>query len=242
MKILGVIPARFNSSRLPAKPLVDICGKPMIQWVWENAIKSSLLDHVIIATDDDKILSTAVDFGADARLTSPLCKSGTDRVCEIAQDVEADIYVNIQGDEPLLQPETIDTLLMMMIDKPDIQIGMLCNRINHKNACSPSIVKAVFTNIGKILYCSRSVIPYNRDETNYNYLYGMLGLYGYRAKAIYEISLLEESLLESIEKLELLRFLDAGIDIYVHEVDACPSGVDTIDDLERVRKIMKNSI
>lgn len=239
MKTLAVIPARYGSVRLPGKPLLDICGKPMIQHVYELVSRVQGLDAVVVATDDAHIAEVVQAFGGKAFMTSPDCRSGSDRVREVAESLPADIYINVQGDEPLLEPTAIEKLLAVFIDDAQVQVATLCSRISERQARSPHQVKVVCDNTGDALYFSRSLIPFVRDDASAPALFwGHIGIYAYKAAALHLFRQLP-STLEQLEKLEQLRFLQAGIPIRVLEVTTMGAGVDTVDDLERVRAVFK---
>lgn len=239
MKTLAVIPARYGSVRLPGKPLLDICGKPMIQHVYELVSRVQGLDAVVVATDDAHIAEVVQAFGGKAFMTSPDCRSGSDRVREVAESLSADIYINVQGDEPLLEPTAIEKLLAVFIDDAQVQVATLCSRISERQARSPHQVKVVCDNTGDALYFSRSLIPFVRDDASAPALFwGHIGIYAYKAAALHLFRQLP-STLEQLEKLEQLRFLQAGVPIRVLEVPPMGAGVDTPEDLERVRAVFK---
>lgn len=239
MKTLAVIPARYGSVRLPGKPLLDICGKPMIQHVYELVSRVQGLDAVVVATDDAHIAEVVQAFGGKAFMTSPDCRSGSDRVREVAESLSADIYINVQGDEPLLEPTAIEKLLAVFIDDAQVQVATLCSRISERQARSPHQVKVVCDNTGDALYFSRSLIPFVRDDASAPALFwGHIGIYAYKAAALHLFRQLP-STLEQLEKLEQLRFLQAGVPIRVLKVPPMGTGVDTPEDLERVRAVFK---
>ena len=163
MSIIAVIPSRYASTRLPGKPLVDICGKTMVQRVYEQVSKVELFDEVLVATDDQRIFDAVAAFGGKAVMTSEDCPSGTDRLIEVATAHPADIYVNVQGDEPLIEPEMVEKLAKVMLDDPDLQMGTLCYPISIEQAQNPNLVKVVRAHNGNALYFSRSPIPFQRE-------------------------------------------------------------------------------
>ena len=238
MKIVAVIPARYASTRLPGKPLLDICGKPLIQRVWEIVQRVDGLDAVIVATDDQRIADAVRAFGGEARMTSPNCRSGSDRVREVAASLDADAYVNVQGDEPLLEPAAIERLAAVFREDERVQVATLCSRISAEEAQSLHQVKVVRAHSGDALYFSRSPIPCARDGGEPPY-WGHIGIYAYRTDALRAFSTLPPSPLEQAEKLEQLRFLQAGIPVRVLEVPPMGPGVDTMEDLERVRAVIR---
>ena len=218
--IIGVVPSRYASQRLPAKPLIDLLGKPMVQRVYEQAKKSKLLDRVIIATDDVRIEEAARLFGGDVLLTSQEIASGTDRVAAVALHMAGDIFVNIQGDEPLIAPEMIDEGVQLLLDDTSVPVGTLIKQISsRKELVNPNVVKVVISQSGYALYFSRSIIPYVRgeaDERNWleqHTFYKHIGLYIYRRNFLLQFAQLLVSNLEKAEKLEQLRILEAGYKI-----------------------------
>jgi 3-deoxy-manno-octulosonate cytidylyltransferase (CMP-KDO synthetase) len=243
MNILGIIPARYGSSRFPGKPLVNINGKSMIQRVYEQSCKSTRLGKVIIATDDDRILRHVADFGGAVAMTSPRHLSGTDRCAEIIgrETGKWDAVVNIQGDEPYIQPEQID-LLCSCFELPDVSIATLVKRIstpeelfNHNN------VKVVLNKRNEAIYFSRSPIPYNRNFPEQEWLkhsvyYKHIGIYGYRSKALSEIAALSKTNLEVTESLEQLRWIENGYNIHAAVTTFETVSIDTPEDLEKVKE------
>ena len=242
MSIVAVIPSRFSSSRLPGKPLADICGKPMVQHVYERVRQVELFDDVIVATDDQRIFDAVTAFGGKACMTSVDCPSGTDRLIEVAAAHPADIYVNVQGDEPLIEPEVVEKLAKVMLDDPDLQMGTLCYPISIEQAQNPNLVKVVRAHNGNALYFSRSPIPFQREGGIEPEYFGHLGMYAYRRQFLMDFGKLPYSKLENTEKLEQLRVLEAGIAIRCLTVGATAPGVDTPEDLENERRIMKEQL
>lgn len=239
MKAVAVIPARYGSTRLPGKPLLDICGKSLIQRVWEMVAHVHNIDEIIVATDDNRIAKAVQDFGGKVMMTSSDCKSGSDRVREVAQTVEADVYVNVQGDEPLLEPSAIEKLLDVFAQDDNVQVATLCSPISKEEAQSPNQVKVVRDRAGNALYFSRAPLPFVREANETADYFGHIGIYAYRREALCIFSSLPASHLEQAEKLEQLRFLQAGIPIRVLEVPKMGVGVDTQEDLERVRIVIR---
>ena len=239
MKAVAVIPARYGSTRLPGKPLLDICGKPLIQRVWEVVAHVHGLDEIIVATDDERIAKVVQEFGGKVMMTSPDCQSGSDRVREVAQTVDADVYVNVQGDEPLLEPAAIEKLLDVFAQDVDVQVATLCSPISREDAQSPNQVKVVRDHAGNVLYFSRAPLPFVREANETAEYLGHIGIYAYRREALCSFTSLPVSPLEQAEKLEQLRFLQAGIPIRVLEVPRMGGGVDTQEDLERVRTVVR---
>ncbi len=241
MKIIGVIPARYGSTRLEGKPLKDICGKPMIQRVYEAAEQATLLDELYVATDDQRIVHAVESFGGKARLTSVQHKTGTDRAAEVAQALAVDIVVNVQGDEPLLKAAMIDEVIQPLIDEPDLPMSTLCTPIHEEGDLhNPHVVKVVFDQRGYALYFSRSLIPYPNKREQFQ-AYEHLGLYAYRKEFLMTYVAMPQSRLEVTESLEQLRVLEAGYRLKV-VVSAHPYegiSVDTQEDLEAVRRIVQ---
>ena len=239
MKAVAVIPARYGSTRLPGKPLLDICGKPLIQRVWDVVARVHGLDEIIVATDDARIAQVVQDLGGRAMMTSSDCQSGSDRVREVAQAVDADVYVNVQGDEPLLEPAAIEKLLDVFAQDASVRVATLCSPISGEEAQSPNQVKVVRDHAGNALYFSRAPLPFVREANETAEYLGHIGIYAYRREALCSFTSLPVSLLEQAEKLEQLRFLQASIPIRVIEVPRMGVGVDTQEDLERVRTVIR---
>ncbi|HWY58438.1 MAG TPA: 3-deoxy-manno-octulosonate cytidylyltransferase [Terriglobales bacterium] len=238
MKAIAVIPARLASTRLPRKMLRQIAGQTLIARVYKGVRSSPLLDDVIVATDSDEIMQICLQHGWNARMTSATHRSGTERVCEISNSIEADIYLNVQGDEPLTRAEHIDTLIALMKD-PSVQVGTLKTPASREDINNPNAVKLVADSGGRALYFSRATIPYDRDGASPNY-FKHLGFYVYRKAALDRFCALPESSLERSERLEQLRFLENGIPIQVGETPYDTVGVDTEDDLRRVEEILSH--
>jgi 3-deoxy-manno-octulosonate cytidylyltransferase (CMP-KDO synthetase) len=233
---IAVIPARLASSRLPRKMLRKLAGEPLLAHVHRAVCSSLLLDDVIIATDSEEIMRLCQERGWKARMTSNAHRSGTERVHEISDSITADIYLNVQGDEPLTQPEHIAALIDIMKD-PEVQVGTLKTPATESDIHSPSTVKVVSERGGRALYFSRATIPYDRDGTAPPY-FKHLGFYAYRKPALDRFVALPESSLERSERLEQLRFLENGIPIQVAETSYDSVGVDTEEDLRRVEQIL----
>jgi 3-deoxy-manno-octulosonate cytidylyltransferase (CMP-KDO synthetase) len=237
MKTIAVIPARLASTRLPRKMLREIAGKPLVGWVYEAVRSSPLLSDVIIATDSDEILEACRKHGWKAQMTSAAHRSGTERVHEVSNSVAADVYVNVQGDEPLVGPEQIATLLEVMNDSA-VQVGTVKTPCPREEIHNPNAVKVVTAPDGRALYFSRATIPFDRDGTAPR-CFKHLGLYAYRKPALDLFVSQPESTLEKSERLEQLRFLESGIPIYVGETPYDSLGVDTEEDLQRVAEILR---
>lgn len=236
-RVAIVIPARYGSTRLPGKPLADIAGKPMVQHVYERASKVRGAHAVVVATDDQRVADVVRGFGGVCVMTSPDHPSGTDRLVEVMTQVEADIYINLQGDEPLVRPADIEALAAGMIADATVQVGTLCHPIEADEASNPNTVKVVLANNGNALYFSRSPIPYPRDGEVADYL-KHVGVYAYRRDVLSSYSSLPQSMLEHAEKLEQLRLMAAGYCIRAFKVEPTGPGVDTPECLEQVRALM----
>lgn len=237
LKVLGVIPARLASTRLPRKVLRVVAGAPMIEWVYRAARACSQLDDVLIATDSEEVLALAQDRGWRAMLTSAECASGSDRVFAVSQAVPAEIYVNIQGDEPLLRPEHLDALLRPF-SNPAIQVSTLATTCRPDEVQNPNAVKVVTAPDGRALYFSRCPIPYDREQSGAIHR-KHLGLYAYRGAALSRFAKLPPSPLELTERLEQLRFLENGIDVYVETTPFNTVGVDTEENLHEAEKLLR---
>lgn len=235
---IAIIPARLGSTRLSRKVLREIAGKPMIAHVYESAKKSPLLADVIIATDSEEVLAVARAHGWTAQMTSPHHRSGTDRIYEVAQRVTADVYVNIQGDLPMVRPEHIEALLKPM-QRPHVMAATIKTPCPAGEIGNPNSVKVVTDKNGRALYFSRSAIPYDRDRSGAVRYFKHLGMYAYRRPALDSFCNLPESGLEAAERLEQLRLLENGIDIYVEETPFGTVEVDTEDDLAKAEAVLK---
>lgn len=247
MKKIAIIPARYASSRFPAKPLALLKGKPMVMWVYDAVKQSELFDRVIIATDDQRIESCVKTYGADVAMTSSELSCGTQR-CEAvlsmleSQGEKYDLVVNVQGDEPLISSGQLAKVLGLF-DEEKCQIATLAKKIERlEELQSPNCVKLVKSD-KKAIYFSRSIIPFQRgikqeDYLQYHTYYEHIGLYGYRADVLHSIVQLQASLLEIAESLEQLRWLENGFDISVAETEFESIGVDTPEDLERINEIL----
>jgi len=245
-RVVAIIPARYGSRRLPGKPLADIAGKPMIQHVYERAAQARVLDWCLVATDDDRIATAVRTFGGHVVMTPENLQTGTDRVAFVARSLpDAAILVNVQGDEPLLEPAMIDEAVRCVTSGPDVVAGTLVREIvNDDDLTNPGIVKVVVDSQGNCLYFSRSAIPYSRNDGTSGWLaqhryYKHIGLYVYRRDFLLHLSELSQTPLELTEQLEQLRILEHGYRIRgsVTHYDSVP--VDTREDLERVKQLMR---
>jgi len=242
-KILGVIPARFSSTRFPGKVLAPIAGKTMLQHVYERAALSTYLTSILIATDDERVYSAAKNFGARVRMTRSDHLSGTDRVAEAASAVDAEIVVNIQGDEPLIDPAAIDAAILPMVHEPELVMGTLKKRIEDaREITDPNVVKVVTDGAGDAIYFSRCAIPFEREKSVNTPYFKHIGLYVYQRDFLLAYSALPVGPLETAERLEQLRALENGFRIRVVETEYESLGVDTPEDLERVSRLFDASI
>jgi 3-deoxy-manno-octulosonate cytidylyltransferase (CMP-KDO synthetase) len=233
-RVLGVIPARLESTRLPGKPLRAICGRPMIAWVYENARQAKCLDHLLVATDSPEIECYCLEHGIPVLMTSREHKSGTDRLAEVMAKEPAAIYANIQGDEPMITSDHLERLLKPFNEDPATQVSTLKVAIDAETALDRNVVKVVTDLSGRALYFSRARIPLDRDGSGPVQYYKHQGFYAFSATALKTFHQLPPSPLEKLEKLEQLRFLENGIDIAVMETPHDTVGVDTEEDLQRV--------
>ncbi|HTG18070.1 MAG TPA: 3-deoxy-manno-octulosonate cytidylyltransferase [Blastocatellia bacterium] len=252
---VAIIPARYASTRLPSKPLLPIAGIPMIMHVVERASRAGLVGRVIVATDDQRIADAVRNQGGEARLTSPLAASGTDRVAEVAATLDAELIVNVQGDEPLIEPSTIDAAIEPLIDDPELQMSTTSEPIvSVDDVFNTSVVKVITDSRGFALYFSRSPIPYirpverlaleaslRRDPALLSNYRKHSGLYAYRGSFLQQFARMEPSPLEKLEALEQLRALENGIKIRVVRVAHRSVGVDTEQDYEQVKRMIEEN-
>lgn len=247
MKTLGIIPARFASTRFPGKPLAMLAGKPIIQWVWERAFKSNALSRVIVATDDRRIASAVASFGGEVAMTSPEHPSGTDRCAEVLLKMEGegwDFIVNIQGDEPFIDPGAIDQLVALLRGAESPDIATLARKIpDEASLFNPNVVKAVVGKNGKALYFTRHPAPYQRSVDSTDWLEHFpylqhIGLYGFKASVLKELTKLPPSPLELAESLEQLRWLENDYSIAVGITEYLSVGIDTPGDLAEAEKML----
>lgn len=243
MRIIGIIPARYASTRFPAKPLADIGGKSMIQRVYEQASKATFLDKVVVATDHQEIANEVLSFNGNYYMTSQHHPSGTDRCNEVLEQEEnVDYVINIQGDEPFIDPKQIDALAQLL--DGTTELATLVKAIdNIEDVFDPNVVKCVFGTDSQALYFSRATLPYNRnsqkeDWLNNNSYFKHIGIYGYRADILKSITKLPASNLEKTESLEQLRWLENGYKIKVAITDIQSIGIDTPEDLEKVKAFL----
>ncbi len=236
-RIAGIIPARLRSARLSRKVLRTIAGRPMVEWVWRAAQSSGLMDPVVVAADSDEVAETCRTRGIPVVMTSADCPSGSDRVREAARQIEADIYVNIQGDEPTLTPDFFPPLLSLF-ERPEVEVSTLAVHCPPHEFANPNAVKVVTALDGRALYFSRAAVPCDRDETGFMGYRKHLGIYAYRKAALERFAALQPSPLETLERLEQLRLLENGIAIYVADAPRDTIGVDTEEDLKRAETLL----
>ena len=235
LRIAGVIPARLSSTRLSRKVLRLIAGRPMVEWVWRAAQSSGRMDPVLVAADTDEVANVCRASGIPVVMTSPECASGSDRVREVARQVDADIYVNIQGDEPTLTADFFVPLLDLF-ERPEVEVATLAVRCPPEDVANPNVVKVVTALDGRALYFSRATIPFDRDAAGFAGYRKHLGIYAYRKAALERFAALPASPLEKLEKLEQLRLLENGIALYVADAPRDTIGVDTEEDLVRAER------
>jgi len=241
-KVVVVIPARYGSTRLPGKPLVLLAGKPMIQRVYERAKLAKQANQVIVATDDERIVKAVEAFGGEARMTRTDHRTGTERVAEVAAHVEGDIFVNVQGDEPLLDPAAVDTVVSSLLEEPTASISTVATPIKTPgDIMDPNVVKTVLDFDGNALYFSRAPIPWVRDTASKTLVRHLkhLGLYVFQREALLEYATLPQGELERIEQLEQLRWMENGWKIRVAEVEHDAVSVDVPEDVGRVEKLLQ---
>jgi 3-deoxy-manno-octulosonate cytidylyltransferase (CMP-KDO synthetase) len=241
-KVVVVIPARYGSKRLAGKPLILLAGKPMIQRVYERAKIAERADHVIVATDDERIVKAVEGFGGKARMTRHDHRTGTERVAEVAAHVDGDVFVNVQGDEPLLDPAAVDTAIASLLEEPAASISTVATPIKMPaDIMDPNVVKTVLDFDGNALYFSRAPIPWVRDTAQKIQVRHLkhLGLYVFQREALLEYPTLPQGELERIEQLEQMRWLENGWKIRVAEVEHDAVSVDVPEDVARVEKLLR---
>ena len=239
-RIAGVIPARLSSTRLSRKVLRTIAGRPMVEWVWRAAANSRLMDPVVVATDSEEVASVCRERSIPVAMTSPDCQSGSDRVREVARQIDADIYVNIQGDEPTLTADFFPPLLDLFA-RSEVEVSTLAVPCPPLEFANPNAVKVVTALDGRALYFSRATIPFDRDAMGVAGYRKHLGIYAYRKAALERFAALPPSPLEKLERLEQLRLLENGIALYVAEAPRDTIGVDTEEDLVRAEAVLRGT-
>jgi 3-deoxy-manno-octulosonate cytidylyltransferase (CMP-KDO synthetase) len=243
MKSIVVIPARLTSTRLPRKVLANICGKPLVQHVWERVSLAKNIDAVIVATDSPEVVQVVADWGGKALLTDPACQSGTERIASILDELDADLILNVQGDEPLVDPGMLDALVASWMSAPCDLITPIYRIESVEDLSNPNVVKVARAQDGHALYFSRSPIPYVRDWPQEKWLehqafWGHIGVYGYRKEVLAKYAGLPASPLQQAESLEQLRFLEAGYSFQTVETTYRSVAVDTQEDLDKVRRMI----
>ncbi|MDR1700688.1 MAG: 3-deoxy-manno-octulosonate cytidylyltransferase [Lachnoclostridium sp.] len=242
MKTIGVIPARFKSSRFPGKPLVHICGKPMIWWVYEQAKKVSEFSEIYVATDDERIKKVCMDLEMKVIMTSDKHETGSDRVAEVAEKTEGDLYVNIQGDEPVIQPEMIRQVISIFSEDPDVYFGSLKKEITDiEEIRAVSTVKVVTDDKGDAMYFSRSVIPSNQKDGNKARVFRHVGIYAYRKDFLLEFAKMPQSELELGEGIEPLRAMEKGYRMRLKETEYTSIGVDLPEHIAIAEEAIKRA-
>jgi 3-deoxy-manno-octulosonate cytidylyltransferase (CMP-KDO synthetase) len=241
LRIAAVIPARLESTRMARKVLRPIAGRPMVEWVWRAASASGLMDPVVVATDAEEVADACRARSIPVVMTSSACPSGSDRVREVSGKIDADIYVNIQGDEPTLTADFFPPLLDLF-DRPEVEVTTLSVRCPPAEFTNPNAVKVVTALDGRALYFSRATIPFDRDRVDFTGYRKHLGIYAYRKAALDRFAALPPSPLEKLERLEQLRLLENGIAIYVADAPRDTIGVDTEEDLVRAEALLESSI
>ena len=241
LRIAAVIPARLQSTRMMRKVLRPIAGRPMVEWVWRAAAASGLMDPVVVATDAEEVADVCRARSIPVVMTSPACPSGSDRVREVSLEIDADIYVNIQGDEPTLTADFFPPLLDLFA-RPEVEVTTLSVRCPPEEFANPNAVKVVTALNGRALYFSRATIPFDRDQVGFTGYRKHLGIYAYRKAALERFAALPPSPLEKLERLEQLRLLENGIAIYVADAPRDTIGVDTEEDLVRAETMLKKSV
>ena len=238
-----IIPARYGSSRLEGKPLIEVLGKPIIQWVYEKAQMAKLADIIIVATDDERIYNAVKNFGGNVEMTSVNHKCGSDRIREVVErHPEISYIVNLQGDEPLIEPASIDEVIKNVKNDETTDISTLVRLLSDEDEINnPNLVKCVRDLSGFALFFSRSKIPYERN-CGIAEFWGHLGIYGYKRNALLKMTSLPQSPLERTESLEQLRALENGMRIKTSVVDFVPVGIDTADDLEKFKSIVASKL
>ena len=241
MKTVAIIPARLASTRLPRKVLADICGKPLVQHVWERVTQVPNIQQIIVATDSDEVAEVVTGFGGQAMLTDPACQSGTERIASLLPHLTADLVLNVQGDEPLVDPGMLEALVAGWLAAPCDLITPVYRITTQEELTNPNVVKVARAHDGRALYFSRSPIPFVRDAPQENWLahaqfWGHIGVYGYRPSVLAQYAQVPASPLQTAESLEQLRFMEAGYAIFTVETTYRSIAVDVPADLDKVRQ------
>ena len=242
-RVIVVIPARYGSSRFPGKPLAPILGKPMVQYVYEAAAAAKGVDRILVATDDKRILEAVEGFGGEAMLTSADCRSGSDRVAEAAQAIEGEFFINLQGDEPLMDPAAIEEVISLLRTTPQAIATLRRPLQSEDEYHNPNCVKVLCNHQGFALYFSRATIPFDRDGVGFEGIKKLVsvhvGIYGYHRRVLERFVGLPQGGLERCESLEQLRALEYGIPIRVATTSYVSVGVDTPEDIEKVEALLR---
>ncbi len=238
MKVVGVIPARFNSTRFPGKPLIDLCGHPMVWWVYNNMKKSSYFDQLVVATDDEKIKQVCIDNGMNVLMTSTEHETGTDRVVEVSKKIDADLYVVIMGDEPLIEAVDVDKLILAAEKTEGIAFMLITKFKNPVDVVNTTTIKIAINDESDVIFMSRQPIPYPKSSLGYDYFKNM-GAYAFRKNALKIYEKTEKGRIERAEDLEMLRLIEKHCLVKAIEVDSESMSVDTLKDAERIRGILK---
>jgi 3-deoxy-manno-octulosonate cytidylyltransferase (CMP-KDO synthetase) len=241
-RVLAVIPARYASTRFPGKMIMPLAGKPLVQHTYERTVKAELVHEAVVATDDEKVADALAPYGTPVMLTNPDHPTGTDRIAEVARQRGESLIVNVQGDEPLIDPETIDNTIRPLLDRPDVVMSTACHRITRReDVQNPNIVKVVCDATGLALYFSRAPIPHIRDaaDADVHAHWQHIGLYVYRRDFLLRYAEMPQTPLEKLEKLEQLRALENGYRIAVVETAYKSIGVDVAEDFEHVRQLLE---
>ncbi|MCZ6727945.1 MAG: 3-deoxy-manno-octulosonate cytidylyltransferase [Acidobacteria bacterium] len=236
--MVGAIPARFASKRLPGKVLLQLAGRPMLAHVYERALQADGLDSVVVLTDDERVAAAVESFGGKVEMTPAQCASGTDRIAHAARNWTASAVVNIQGDEPLIEPAAISRLARHLAARPDQPMATLAAPASSDDLANPNVVKVVTDRAGRALYFSRAAIPHAWDASSPAPALRHIGIYGYQRDTLLHLASLPATPLERAESLEQLRALENGIPIQVLEVESAWPGVDTMEDLEAVERLL----
>jgi len=240
VKVIGVIPARFKSSRFPGKPLADICGKPMVWWTYNQAVKAKGIDKVYVATEDVRIKEVCEKYKIPCIMTSDEHRNGTERVAEVSEKTDGDIYITIQGDEPLIEPHNIEKIVNLMKSDDKIQCSTAKTPFKDPvDVVNGTTIKALSDLEGNLLFVTRSPVPYPKASLNYK-IYKHMGLFGFRRETLQLFPKLSMGPLEEIEDLEVLRFIEHGIKMKVIETESGTISVDTVKDLNRVTEIIRS--
>lgn len=238
MKIIGVIPARYQSSRFPGKPLADICGKPMIWWVYQQCLNVPELDEIVVATDDVRIKEVCEKLNMNVVMTSDKHPTGTDRVAEVASKMDGDLFINIQGDEPLIEPEAIGTIIKFFDQNQETEVVNTMTKIDDIDTLNrSSVVKVAFNDLNDLIYLSRSIVPFKKGEASVDY-YRHMGMYGIKRDVLLYFAKTRRGRIEQAEDIEMFRFIENGIRIKIIPILTRAVAVDNPEDIARVEAII----